>query len=77
MQSKGKGQGIQNKASKTQKQLSLQHNDQVQHQMQWWMKDGPEAPPTQLPYVLLHAAEFIKLSMWSAAKDPVQGISPC
>lgn len=44
--------------------------------MQRWMKDGPKAPPTQLPYVLLHAAEFIKLSMCRAAKDPVLGDFP-
>lgn len=35
------------------------------------MKDGPKAPPTQLPYVPLHAAEFIKLSVCRAVKDPV------
>lgn len=39
--------------------------------MQRRMKEGPKAPPTQLPYVPLHAAEFIKLSVCRAVKDPV------
>lgn len=34
------------------------------------MKAGPKAPPTQLLNVPLHAAEFIKLSVCRAVKDP-------
>lgn len=47
---------------KAHKQLSLQHNDLAgTDQIQMLMKDGAKAPPTQLLYVPLHAAEFIKL----------------
>lgn len=71
MDSKGKGQDIQSEASKTTNKLSLQHNDQAHIKCSNGMKDGPKAPPTQLPYVPLHAAEFIKLSVCRAVKDPV------
>lgn len=59
------------------KQLSLQCNDLAgAHQIQTWMKDGASEPPTQLLYVPLHAAEFIKLSMWGEIKAPVLGDFP-
>lgn len=59
------------------KQLSLQCNDLAgAHQIQTWMKDGASEPPTRLLYVPLHAAEFIKLSMWGEIKAPVLGDFP-
>lgn len=62
---------------KAHKQLYLQHNDLAgTHQIQTWMKDSAKAPPTQLLYVPLHAAEFIKLSMWGEIKAPVLGDFP-
>lgn len=60
------------------KQLSLRYNDLAgSHQIQTWMKGRGKAPPTQLLYVPLHAAEFIKLSMWGEIKAPVLGDFPC
>jgi len=57
------------------KQISLQCDDQADsHQTQTWMKD--KAPPIQLLYVPLLAAEFIKLSMWGEIKAPVLGDFP-
>lgn len=62
---------------KAHKQLSLQHNDVAgTHQIQTWMKDRAKAPPTQLLYVPLHAAGFIKQSMWGEIKAPVLGDFP-
>lgn len=40
------------------------------------MKEESKAPPTQLLYVPLHAAEFIKLSMCGEIKAPALGGFP-
>lgn len=57
--------------------LSLQHNDLAgTHQMQKWMKARVKAPPTQRLYVPLHAAGFIKWSMWREIKVSVLGGFP-
>lgn len=59
------------------KQLSLQHNDLAgTHQMRTRMKDRTKARPTQLLYVPLHAAGFIKQSMWGEIKASVLGDFP-
>lgn len=57
------------------KQLSLQYLAGT-HQIQTRMKDRGKAPPTQLLYVPLHAAEFIKLSMWGEIKAAALGGFP-
>lgn len=44
--------------------------------MQKWMKARAKAPPTQLLYVPLHAAGFIKWSMWREIKVSVLGGFP-
>lgn len=71
-----KEKGIQSKASKTTNKLSLQHNDQAHIKYSDGWKAGPKAPPTQLPYVLLHAAEFIKLSVQSRKRPSTVGFPP-
>lgn len=76
---KGREQHIHYQKARPQshKQLSLQYNDLAgTHQIQTRMKDRGKAPPTQLLYVPLHAAEFIKLSMWGEIKAPVLGDFP-
>lgn len=62
---------------KAHKQLSLQHNDLAgTHQIRTRMKDRTKARPTQLLYVPLHAAGFIKQSMWGEIKASVLGDFP-